>query len=84
VRANETLPSNGKDGFGTANLKHLARSAKGDAESAAIAQSLEVTGWNRKAAALELKISYKALLYKIKQYNLEPPRRRLTRSVADV
>jgi hypothetical protein len=27
-------------------------------------------------AASELKISYKALLYKIKQYNLSPPERK--------
>jgi DNA-binding NtrC family response regulator len=48
---------------------------KGSAESAAIAQKLEDTGWNRKAAANDLQISYKALLYKIKQYNLSPPQR---------
>jgi DNA-binding NtrC family response regulator len=58
---------------GTANLKNLIRNLKGSAESAAIAQSLEGTGWNRKAAASDLHISYKALLYKIKQYNLSPP-----------
>jgi hypothetical protein len=42
----------------------------------AIAQSLERSGWNRKAAACDLQISYKALLYKIKQYNLNPPPKR--------
>jgi hypothetical protein len=34
---------------------------------------LEGSKWNRKAAAYDLQISYKALLYKIKQYNLTPP-----------
>jgi len=53
-------------------LKRLVKSVKGDAESVAIAQALEDTGWNRKAAASTLQISYKALLYKIKQYNLSP------------
>ena len=48
---------------------------KDGAESAAIARTLEGTGWNRKAAASELQISYKALLYKIKQYNLVPPQK---------
>jgi DNA-binding NtrC family response regulator len=43
---------------------------KGDAESVVIAQTLEDHRWNRSAAARELQISYKALLYKIKQYNL--------------
>ena len=59
-----------------AGLKNLVRNLKGDAESMAIAQALEARGWNRKLAASELKISYKALLYKIKQYNLTPPQRR--------
>jgi DNA-binding NtrC family response regulator len=58
------------------SLKHLVRNLKGGAEAAAIAQSLEGSGWNRKAAAVELQISYKALLYKIKQYNLSPPQRK--------
>jgi two-component system response regulator AtoC len=53
-------------------LKRLVRNMKGDAESIAIAQALEGTGWNRKAAASQLQISYKALLYKIKQYRLSP------------
>ena len=54
-------------------LKYLVRNLKGGAEAVAIAQSLESTGWNRKAAAIDLQISYKALLYKVKQYNLIPP-----------
>jgi two-component system response regulator AtoC len=57
-----------------AGLKAMVRSLKGDAESTAIAQVLEEVGWNRKAAANDLQISYKALLYKIKQYDLSPPR----------
>ncbi len=55
-------------------LKQLVRSLKGDAEAVAITSALEETGWNRKAAAANLKISYKALLYKIKNYNLSPRR----------
>jgi transcriptional regulator with PAS, ATPase and Fis domain len=51
-------------------LKQLVRSLKGDAEAAAIASALEETKWNRKAAASKMKISYKALLYKIKEYEL--------------
>ncbi len=53
-------------------LKAMVKNLKGDAESIAIAQVLEETGWNRKAAANDLQISYKALLYKIKQYDLSP------------
>ena len=55
-----------------AGLKAMVRSLKGEAEATAIAQVLEGTGWNRKAAANDLQISYKALLYKIKQYDLSP------------
>jgi len=58
------------------SLKHMVRNLKGGAEAAAIAHQLELAGWNRKQAASELKISYKALLYKIKQYNLSPPARK--------
>jgi DNA-binding NtrC family response regulator len=66
------------NGFGDtaegAGLKQIVRSLKGEAEATAIAQMLENKGWNRKAAASELQISYKALLYKIKQYELAPKR----------
>jgi DNA-binding NtrC family response regulator len=52
-------------------LKHIAREAMKKAEGEAILKALEQTHWNRKAAARLLKISYKALLYKIRQCNLE-------------
>ena len=51
-------------------LKSLARNAKDEAEAEAIARALEETNWNRKQAAALLKISYKALLYKIRQYGI--------------
>jgi two-component system, NtrC family, response regulator AtoC len=51
-------------------LKSVARSAKDEAEAEAIARALEQTNWNRKQAAALLKISYKALLYKIRQYGI--------------
>lgn len=54
-------------------LKMLVRSLKDDAEAIAIARALDANGWNRKKAAVDLQISYKALLYKIKQYNLVAP-----------
>jgi two-component system response regulator AtoC len=71
------------DTAGGGGLKHLVRNLKGDAESVAIARTLEVTGWNRKAAANDLQISYKALLYKIKQYNLMPPQKQYGFSGSD-
>jgi two-component system, NtrC family, response regulator AtoC len=54
------------------SLKVLVRQAKGEAERNAIAQALEETHWNRKAAARVLSISYRALLYKIQEYHLIP------------
>ena len=68
------LPVAGEE-EGNGSLKNMVRNLKDGAESAAIARTLEGTGWNRKAAADELQISYKALLYKIKQYNLHPPQK---------
>lgn len=61
----EATGSNGPGG-----LKSLARSAKDEAEAEAIAKALEETKWNRKQAAALLQISYKALLYKIRQYGI--------------
>ncbi|MFL6437232.1 MAG: sigma-54-dependent transcriptional regulator [Terriglobales bacterium] len=54
-------------------LKSLVRGLKDEAELRAIEQALLATNWNRKMAALRLNISYKALLYKIKQYQILPP-----------
>jgi DNA-binding NtrC family response regulator len=51
-------------------LKSVARSAKDEAEAEAITKALDETNWNRKQAAALLKISYKALLYKIRQYGI--------------
>jgi two-component system, NtrC family, response regulator AtoC len=56
------------------DLKRMVRGLKADAELEAIARILEKTNWNRKKASTELNISYKALLYKIKQYGIQPPK----------
>ena len=55
------------------SLKLLVRNAKGAAERGAIADALEQTRWNRKAAARLLDVSYRALLYKIQEYDMVPP-----------
>ena len=51
-------------------LKEGARAAARAAEREAIARVLEQTGWNRVRAAKLLRISYRALLYKIKEVGL--------------
>src|SRR5712692_1439785 len=55
-------------------LKALVRGLKDEAEMEAIADALEKTHWCRKDAARMLGISYKALLYKMRQFNLDPGR----------
>src|SRR6202051_2843489 len=63
-------------------LKALVRGLKDEAEMEAIADALEKTHWCRKDAAKMLGISYKALLYKIRQFNLDAGRASRTRSAA--
>jgi two-component system response regulator AtoC len=55
-------------------LKALVRGLKDEAEMEAIADALEKTNWCRKDAARMLGISYKALLYKMRQFNLDSGR----------
>jgi two-component system, NtrC family, response regulator AtoC len=52
-------------------LKQAARAASRQAERELILKVLSRTRWNRKRAAQELQISYKALLYKLKQIGLD-------------
>jgi DNA-binding NtrC family response regulator len=54
------------------DLKSLVRNLKDEAEMQAISEALDQTRWNRKEAARILNISYKALLYKIRQYGIDP------------
>jgi two-component system, NtrC family, response regulator AtoC len=49
------------------SLKQAARAASREAEKEMILKVLTRTRWNRRRAAEELQISYKALLYKLKQ-----------------
>jgi two-component system response regulator AtoC len=53
------------------SLKEAARAASREAEKELILQVLTRTRWNRRRAAQELQISYKALLYKLKQIGYE-------------
>ncbi|PYU08694.1 MAG: hypothetical protein DMG33_00825 [Acidobacteria bacterium] len=64
-------------------LKALVRSLKDEAEMEAIADALEKTRWCRKDAAKLLGISYKALLYKMRQFNLDSPRNRRSTAAAE-
>jgi two-component system response regulator AtoC len=55
------------------SLKEASRAASRAAEKELILKVLSRTQWNRKRAAEELKISYKALLYKLKQIGMHEP-----------
>jgi two-component system response regulator AtoC len=58
----------------TVSLKDIARQAAMRAEREAISAMLARTNWNKRKAAGRLQISYKALLYKIKDCGLTDPR----------
>jgi two-component system, NtrC family, response regulator AtoC len=73
----ETVPPPREQG-----LKALVRGLKDEAEMEAIADALEKTRWCRKDAAKMLGISYKALLYKMRQFNLDTPRSRNSTAAA--
>jgi two-component system, NtrC family, response regulator AtoC len=53
-------------------LKSLLRNLKGETEATAISNALEQTQWNRRQAARLLNISYRGMLYKIREYGLQP------------
>jgi two-component system response regulator AtoC len=55
-------------------LREIGKEAARVAEREAIAKALKQTGWNRAKAAKILKISYRALLYKIKDAGLDRER----------
>ena len=61
--------------FGAKSLRSLLQGVRAEAEKSAIALALQKTGWNRKAAARLLKVSYRTILYKIDQYKLHSPDR---------
>jgi len=64
-------PPAGASATGSVSLKDIARTAAREAERELILRMLTRTRWNRKEAAEILGISYKALLYKIKENGLD-------------
>jgi len=54
--------------------KSLLHTVRKEAERNAISTVLEQTRWNRAMAARRLHVSYRTLLYKIQQYDLDPPK----------
>ena len=62
-----TLLKSDRDHGQHISLRDATRAAAREAEKDLILKALTRTRWNRRRAAQELKISYKALLYKLKQ-----------------
>ena len=68
---------------GQGNLPSL-RSLRVEAEIYAISRTLEYTGWNRRKAAQLLSISYRGILYKIRQHGLTPRPRTQAEPVGEI
>lgn len=67
----EEYPPNPSEKWGTRDsLKHYGKEAAKKAEAEMIKKVLQQTHWNRRKAAQILKISYKTLLYKMKECNI--------------
>ena len=66
-------PATSVEGLSGSSLKVAARAASRRTERELILKALEQTHWNRKRAARDLQISYKSLLYKIKQIGAALP-----------
>lgn len=61
------------------SLKDITRQAMRQVERKVILKVVEANGWNRKRAAKLLNISYRALLYKLKEVGVPSERRRRVR-----
>lgn len=73
----QPLESDGLEGFvfeGPVSLKKLTRQTVRQIEAKIILKALHANNWNRKKTARSLDISYRALLYKLKDVGI-PPRR---------
>jgi two-component system, NtrC family, response regulator AtoC len=53
-------------------MRSVVRDLKDRTEVRMIQEALDASGWNRRHAAQNLNISYRALLYKIQQHRLAP------------
>src|SRR5581483_4053017 len=75
ISRSQSSLSSVKSDDGTMPLKKLTQEAVGELERRVILKALQANHWNRKLAARDLKISYRALLYKIKQAGLPSKRK---------
>jgi DNA-binding NtrC family response regulator len=78
VMMEHTVDANSPGESSLTNLKKLGQQVKSSAEKPAIEKILHETRFNRKAAARRLKISYKGLLRKLREYDLDGKTARLS------
>jgi DNA-binding NtrC family response regulator len=71
-RRNDAAPDATRAEKPASDPKPTLRSLRAAAEILAIRQALQETGWNRKRAAQLLSISYRGLLYKLRQHSIMP------------
>jgi two-component system response regulator AtoC len=71
LESNGNLPCDSMGKNESFNLKEVGKKAAEIAEKQIIQSTLQETHWNRKKAAKLLRVSYKALLYKIQKYHLD-------------
>jgi two-component system response regulator AtoC len=74
VRESSAVPASSAIGGNVQSLKKVTREATRELEGRIIVQALQANNWNRRRAASALEISYRALLYKLKEVGL-PTRR---------
>jgi two-component system, NtrC family, response regulator AtoC len=75
LEAKQTMDISGaKEGAGTISLRKIARQAAREAERRTILRILEANRGNRRKAAQALNMSYRALLYRIKEVGIPPKR----------
>ena len=67
------LPPSGRGPRGDVSLRKVAAQAAEEAERDLLRRALAETRWNRKEAAGLLQISYKALLNKLKKWEVDDP-----------
>ncbi len=63
-------PSAPQESLAPRGMRSVVNDVKNQTESHMIQKALAATGWNRRRAATDLNISYRALLYKIQQHGL--------------
>jgi DNA-binding NtrC family response regulator len=69
VHVTSKINGNGHGSHNVVTMDHLERSSR-EAEARLLLDTLGATRWNRRQAAAQLNIDYKAFLYKLQKYGI--------------